>query len=279
LEREPFGAFNTALMAARGIDGSIKPQRIDEISLIAWQGVTPPARDVLRICEQYPSLLPSTQLLYRLPALLFDAKTPPEEAEPLAEVLSRTENRKPLDRAFYPVAVFKVRRALLRNNPDDPFKALEVGIRLLAERDVDRNATAWLAEAVSTHLLGLADVRAHAKYLPQAIKAHHDLLDDYSRRALERLRTSAAPVATAAKLFQMWERSGESGEWLLKTVLARELGTWRRKHIDDVGFEVARAGKAAEEAWALWRSALAEKPSVFGRLFGRGRRDPRGGAR
>lgn len=279
LEREPFAAFNTAIMAARNLDGSVKPPRIDEISLIVWRGMTPPARDVLRICEQYPSLLPATQLLRRLPALLFDAKTPPEDAEQLAEVLSRTENRKPLDRAFYPVAVFKVRRALLRNNPDEPFKALDAGIRLLAERDVDANATAWLADAVSAHLLSLADARAHAKYLPQAIKAHHDLLDNYSRRALERLRTSSAPAATAAKLFQIWAQSGESGEWLLNTVLTGELRTWRRKRLDEVGYEVARAGKAAEEAWALWRPALAEKPSLLGRLFGRGRRDPRGGAR
>lgn len=268
LEREPFTAFTTAVMAAKQLDGSVTASRVDEVCEVVWRGTTPPARDVLRISENYPALLPETKLFSALPRVLYLADTTPDEAEQLTAVLAKTENRSALGNRFYPVAVYQARRALLHVNVTEPYRPIEKAISLLGKWHFDAGAAAWLEDAIAIHLIGIADPRAHARYLSRAIAAHHELLTYYQRRAAERLRTSAAQVSTASKFFQVWQLEGERGDWLLSEVLAAELRGWPRKRIDELGYELARVDESTAAAWSAWRTVTSEKKSsFFGRLF------------
>jgi|GEM_PF-943131 len=279
LERDPFTAFNATVLTAKQLDGSVTAARIDEICSIVWRGVTPHVRDVLRISETYPALMPATKLLFALPPLLFMQTTHPEEAEQLAAVLAKMENRTALGNRFYPVAVFQARRALMHLNAADPYKPLETAITLLGKRNLDTGAAAWLEDAIANNLLSIRDPRVHTKYLSRAIAVHGDLLINYARRAVERLCTSAVPVSTAAYLFQVWRIAGEHREWLLAEGLASQLRGWPRKRVDEVGHELARVDNAAATAWNVWRLELGGKKTTFlGRLFRR-RGSGQGGAR
>jgi hypothetical protein len=271
-DRDRMHVFSSVLSGAQQLDGNLTAKQVDEVSTIVWPPNALSIDDAIRVCESCAPVLASTRFVQRLPMLLFAEAVDPVAAARLIEIVEDESLARAIGESRRLIEVYRVLEELARQQ-DEPEKTVAAAVRLLRGH-LPAEVAKRLTQATPRALASLRDPARHGRLLLDAAK-DREFLDAYEWRAAESLRADRRIANPSAALFFLaWRAHDEHG--LLERVLWPEIRGWSGKRIQAVA--VLILDPKSRDAWHDWIAEMRSrvKPGLLGRLFGFGRKPPRG---